>query len=179
MRTLPLPRRAAAAAVSLCLVLGGFGCGRTDVRCERVERRMPTSANHLASCTATGCGNGNPPTGGDHCGFVASCSVHSIAEERCRYIHNLEHGHVVFAYNCPAGCPEIQARLEELREQAKADAFGTRRALVTPDPQLPAQVAVMVWGSVYSGDEIDEDAVACILSRQDMDAPEPGLSCPH
>ena len=35
----------------------------------------------------------------------------------------------------------------------------------------------MVWGWSYSSDEVDEAAIATVLSHQDEEAPEPHLSC--
>ncbi len=128
---------------------------------------------HLPSCSDA-CGNGlNPPTGGPHCAQTSACRVYEQAEPECEWIHNLEHGHAVLLYNCPSGCPEVVVELTNIWREAGFN----RRILLTPWPGLRKKVAAVVWGWSWSGDELDRDAIACVLSHQDEEAPEAGLSC--
>src|SRR5687767_7989519 len=102
----------------------------------------PTTWSHTATCSDV-CGNGeNPPTGGPHCSAPLACRVYAQEQARCQWIHNLEHGHVVLAYHCPGGCPEIVASLESVRQGLAVGSNGVPPALVTPDSQLPKKVAV-------------------------------------
>lgn len=138
-----------------------------------------TSASHVGSdCSVTpACGNGvNPPTGGPHCNFTAACRQYTEAQPRCSWLHNLEHGHAVLAYNCPDGCPEVAPALGEIWSNS-AFVAGAHRVLVTPDPLLPTKVAAVVWGYSYSADEVNPDAIRCLLAHQDEEAPEHGLPC--
>ncbi len=147
--------------------------------CERfsIEKRVPGSATHLDSCDDPTCGNGNPPTGGNHCGFTLSCAAFSTAQKRCQWVHNLEHGHLVLAYNCPAGCPDEVLQLNQLRGSIRKGSNGVVRALVTPDPALPTKFAAIVWGYAWTGDTLDAAAIACVAAHQDELAPEPQLAC--
>lgn len=134
-------------------------------------------AKHLASCSDMTCGNGlEPPLGGDHCPMWLPCRAYTEAQPRCQYLHNLEHGHAVLAWNCPQGCPDLVARLTQEFNDRQADP-SLRRILVTPDPQLSKRMAVMVWGWAWAGDDFDEAAVREVLSHQDLEAPEAGLGC--
>lgn len=138
-----------------------------------------TSSGHLAVCDSPACGNGeNPPNSGPHCGNVARCGVYSEPVSRCLYVHNLEHGHAVFLYNCPDGCPDEVARLEAAAATVPTGANGVRRALVAQDPQMPQRVAALLWRRTYLADSADPEALRCLLTHQDADAPEPGLACP-
>lgn len=129
---------------------------------------------HLMTCGEAACGNGlNPPTGGPHCAQTAACRVHSTPQARCEWIHNLEHGHAVLAYHCPSGCPEVVTALQGLW----AEAPSPKRLLVTPDPSLKQRVAAVVWGWSWTGDDVDLEAIRCVLSMQDREAPERGLEC--
>ncbi len=164
---------AVASFAALAIACGGkpSGAGPTAGGGE-IIRLLPTSATHVASCDET-CGNqSNPPTGGPHCGRWLPCRKYDTPQRRCEWIHNLEHGHAVLAYNCPSGCPEVVSALAGIY-----DARGGRRILLTPDPQLSRRVAAIVWGWAYSGDEVETAAIETVLSHQDEDAPEPGLSC--
>jgi hypothetical protein len=138
----------------------------------------PTSNAHVGSdCSVSSCGNGvNPPTGGPHCNFPLACRNYDTAQQRCAWIHNLEHGHMVLAYNCPGGCPDVVAALEEIRDSSVLSG-GARRILITPDPLLPARVAAIVWGWSYVSDEVNADAIRCLQLHQDEEAPEAGLNC--
>ena len=129
---------------------------------------------HVADCASTQCGNGeNPPTAGAHCPQTLACHGYDAAQQRCRWIHNLEHGHLVLAYNCPTGCPDVVAALEKIRAAAPD------RRILTPDPALPKRVAAVVWGYAYSSDDVNTAAIDCVIGQQDQAAPEPGLACSH
>lgn len=150
-----------------------------DCSTDRVTR-SPTHENaHVRTCGDPACGNGlNPPTGGPHCAELLSCRSYDTEQERCTWIHNLEHGHAVFAYNCPGGCAATVEALARLREGVDAGKNAVVRALLVPDSKLPDKVAVVLWGWSYVGDEVDEEAIGCLLAHQDEGAPEAGLACP-
>ncbi|HZI11311.1 MAG TPA: DUF3105 domain-containing protein [Myxococcus sp.] len=175
------------ALVPVLAVLSLTACDSTEPGpqqpqgCERFS--FPLSAQvaspHTSTCTSSACGNGeNPPNSGPHCGSVAPCRVYSAPVARCMYLHNLEHGHAVFLYNCPEGCPDEVAKLEAAAAGVRAGANGVRRAIVAQDPQLPQRVAALLWRRTYLADSADPEALQCLLALQDTDAPEPGLSCP-
>jgi hypothetical protein len=159
-----------------------LACGPSDTEpdCTRFEIPLspqPASARHL-TCTSTACGDGlNPPTSGDHCGSTLSCRTYDTEQNRCVWLHNLEHGHAVFLYNCPEGCPDVVATLEALRQEATVGSNGVVRAVVAPDAQLPNRVAALLWRRSWVGDTANPDALRCLLRLQDEAAPEPDLAC--
>ena len=137
----------------------------------------PASARHL-SCASSACGDGlNPPTSGDHCSDTLPCRAYATEPNRCVWLHNLEHGHAVFLYNCPEGCPELVATLESIQREARVGPNGVTRALVAPDARLPTRVAGLLWRRAWSADTLDATALRCLLRLQDADAPEPQLAC--
>ncbi|HVG60325.1 MAG TPA: DUF3105 domain-containing protein [Hyalangium sp.] len=136
------------------------------------------AATHVSSCSSTACGNGlNPPTAGPHCAFPLACQAYDTEQPPCAWLHNLEHGHAVFLYSCPEGCPEEIAKLEQARNEARTGGNGVRRALVAPAPGLPNRVAALLWRRAYLADSADPEALRCLLQLQDQEAPEPGLAC--
>lgn len=135
---------------------------------------------HVSTCSSTGCGNAlNPPNAGPHCATPLSCQDFTSEQPRCAWIHNLEHGHAVFLYNCPEGCPEEVAKLVEAANTVAAGSNGVRRAVVAPDSQLPSRVAALLWRRTYTADSADPRALRCLLRLQDDPAttPEAGLAC--
>jgi hypothetical protein len=167
-------------ALPTLLLLPLLACGPSKPDCSRFEIPLsppPASANHI-SCTSTACGDGlNPPTSGPHCADTLRCRVHDTEQSRCLWLHNLEHGHAVFLYNCPEGCPDIVATLESARQQAKVGSNGVIRALVAPDSNIPTRVAALLWRRAWVSDTPDTEALQCLLALQDEEAPEAELAC--
>jgi hypothetical protein len=164
------------------LVLPLLACGSTDVlpaECEAFSFALaPEVAAPHVSCSSIACGNGtNPPTAGPHCSTTLSCRVYDSEQPPCIWLHNLEHGHAVFLYDCPEGCPEEVAKLVEAQQHARAGGNGVRRALVAPARGLPQRVAALLWRQAYVTDTVDPTALRCLLQLQDANAPEPGLTC--
>jgi hypothetical protein len=137
--------------------------------------RTNLSHMHVTSCEdASQCGDGlEPPVGGQHCPVWLNCRVWDTPQPRCEYIHNLEHGHIVLAYNCPSGCPDIVAQLTAYWMSKPTP----RRILVTPDPLLTTKVACMVWGWAWEGDHVDTAMFDEVVTHQDQETTEAGLPC--
>ena len=148
--------------------------------CDRFTFSVAPEADtyHVASCSSASCGNGlNPPTAGPHCPSPLPCQSYDSEQAPCSWLHNLEHGHAVFLYDCPEGCPEEVAKLEEARNEARLGSNGVRRAVVTPASGLPHRIAAILWRRAYLTDSADPEALRCLLQFQDLDAPEAGLAC--
>lgn len=138
----------------------------------------PVTVTHTSTCNSTACGNGlNPPTAGPHCAFPLACQVFDAEQPPCNWLHNLEHGHAVFLYNCPEGCPEEVAKLEAARNEAFIGTNSVRRALVAPAPGLPHRIAAILWRRAYLADTADPEALHCLLRFQDQGVPEPRVPC--
>src|SRR4051812_40431001 len=118
------------------LALTVVGCGKkmTMPVPDGLVHVTGLASNHVPSCVdASMCGSGDePPLGGPHCPMPSACRVWTAAVNRCEWIHNLEHGHLVMAYNCPSGCDDVVAALTSFWTSMPSP----RRALVTPDPLL-------------------------------------------
>jgi hypothetical protein len=174
----PLPH-----AFPALLLVPMLACGPSEpepLDCSRYDLTLfqpPEGARHLA-CTSTACGGGlNPPTSGDHCGDTLRCRLYDTEQSRCVWLHNLEHGHAVFLYNCPEGCPDTVATLDAIRREAKAGSNGVVRAVVAPDSRIPMRVAALLWRRAWVADTPDPSALRCLLQLQDLDAPEANLPC--
>jgi hypothetical protein len=133
--------------------------------------REELSTEHVSTCDSADCGDGSAlPVGGKHCSFALYCRKYTEPQKRCAWVHNLEHGHVVLLYNCPEGCPDEVDALTRI--------WSTRgRTVLAPDNKMPRRFAALVWAHGWHGDTLDLDAVNAVLEHQDIDAPEPGLSC--
>lgn len=104
----------------------------------------------------------NPPATGAHYSVWARWDrAYETAVPRGYWVHNLEHGGIVFLYNCPEGCADDVAALQALTAGLDADSRCTApirtRTLITPDPELPAGVrfAAVAWNWSYTAPCLD------------------------
>lgn len=79
-----------------------------------------------------------PPTSGTHNPCWTTWGVHDTEVAPNRWVHNLEHGGVVYLYNCPEGCA---AEVEQMAALVAAQP----RSLLTPYAALPQRFAVVSW----------------------------------
>ncbi len=101
--------------------------------------------------------NSNPPSSGAHYPIWAAYQAYTAPVPRGYYVHDLEHGAIVFAYQCPSGsCPEIAAELQSVSDSLPDDPLctgggeGVRvRTDITPYPLIDVPVAAAAWGWVY------------------------------
>ena len=142
---------------------GGAGGGAVDCNV-LLEESPPSSALHLPACSAINYDT-DPPSGGDHYGTWAAFQTYDFALPAGFLVHSLEHGAVVFWYNCPEGCADEVARVEafiaSLPSDPLCEPWGVeRRVILTPSPALGARWAASTWGYALTADCFDEAAFA-------------------
>lgn len=93
----------------------------------------------------------SPPASGDHDPCWARWGVHESVVLARNWVHNLEHGGVVFLYDCPDGCEDEVAELRALVE-------ANPRTLLTRYPELPTRFAAVSWGHRLLSDCADRSA---------------------
>jgi hypothetical protein len=108
----------------------------------------------------------NPPAGGPHYPVWAAYREFDHPLDRRNYVHDEEHGGVVFLYNCPQGCPEVLDGLRQVIASlpddplCTAEKSGVRvRAVLTPDPLLDVPVAAAAWGHTYKAECFDSSSL--------------------
>jgi uncharacterized protein DUF3105 len=106
----------------------------------------------------------NPPAGGAHYPVWAAFQSYSFPVPRGFWVHGLEHGAVVFSYNCcaaPRGCAEEVARVQAMIDELPADAACSmetpHRVVLTPDPLLDVRWGVSAWGETLRADCADTE----------------------
>ena len=112
--------------------------------------------------------NHNPPHSGDHYPSWVQWGVYDEPVNRGNWVHNMEHGGVVLAYDCPDGCDEELAELFEVY-----DARMETSIVITPDPLLEgSRFAAVSWTWVYTFDDPDVDTLLCFVDQHFDHAPE-------
>ena len=116
-----------------------------------------------------------PPASGPHNGRCWSdWGVQSSEVPPERWVHNLEHGGVVFLHHCPDGC---DADLNALRELVGAH----KLTLMTSYAQLPTRFAAISWGVRMLSDCFDPKAFQAFYDMhagrgpEAVDSPPPAI----
>lgn len=139
------------------------GSGDAGDRCQTREyQEKDPSAFHVAGDVVY---PDPPPVGGNHNQCWAKWDVYDqeLADER--WVHNLEHGGVVFLYRCPAGCRD------EI-DTMKVFVSGRTQALMTPYAALPTRFALVAWGVRLTTNCFDMPAFQSFYDAHVDNAPE-------
>jgi hypothetical protein len=104
-----------------------------------------TSALHVTGPIAY---DDKPPVGGPHHACWGSWGVHTEPLAAESWVHNLEHGGIVYLYHCTTECPDELAQLTEL-------ANSHQRTILTEYDDLPTRFAAVAWGHRITSDCLD------------------------
>ena len=94
-----------------------------------------------------------PPTSGPHLGSLASWGVHDEPIPNELQVHNLEDGGVIVHYDCPEGCPDLVAQLEEIVEHYDEG------VILEPYPGMDTRIALTAWQRIDQFDRFDAERV--------------------
>jgi len=131
----------------------------TPITCRMVESAAPPSEGwtHVPEGTPI-THRDNPPASGPHYPVWARYEEYVTPIARGYWVHNVERGATVLLYRPDAPAGLITELIEAYRSIPDDPACGHRWALITPDPELPAPVAVVNAESVLRG--------ACVNAQQ-------------
>ena len=166
----------------VALVIVGFfvfrGSGQTPPVGEQVE--VPADyVNHVEEGSDPGPFPSDPPAGGRHyaseldAGFYDENSPQAQLPYPEGYIgHNLEHGYVVFWYNCDAldsgDCNTFKTEIKGVMDE-----FGGVKLIAFPWPSLDVPVAMTSWGRLQRFDSFDPQLAADFIKGNLNKSPEP------
>lgn len=136
----------------------------------------PASAYHEEQCSELAYTT-NPPSGGDHYGVWAAFQSYDVPVRPGFLVHSLEHGAVVFWYDCPEGCADEVAEVEAFIAALPVDPVCEpspvdRRAVLVPYPELESRWAASAWGFALTADCFERDAFSAFYSEHVGRAPE-------
>lgn len=134
-----------------------------------------TSAPHLETGTNPGEYNSDPPTSGLHYaeelepGFYDTNSYEYPAGY---LVHNLEHGYIIFWYNCDlldeAGCSELKSQIRSVM-----DDLGGTKMIAYPWDSIDVPLVLTSWGRMQRFESFDAEQAKAFYRANLNKAPEP------
>ena len=140
---------------------------------------MANAGDHVAIGANPGPFNSDPPTSGRHYGdeYEAGFYEESGPEAQFEYpegflVHNLEHGYVIFWYNCnlldDGGCNNLKTQIKSV-----IDEFNGVKVIGFPRATIDEPVVATSWGRLQRFDAFDEDLASNFVRANRGRAPEP------
>ena len=138
--------------------------------------------SHVPEGTDPGEHNSSPPTSGTHYatqafeGFYGADDLESFGEFPTGYlIHSLEHGYVIFWYNCEllseAECEELTDDIERVMGRV-----GDFKVIAFPWADQDVPVVLTSWERMLRMEEFDPDLAEQFVKNFRNQAPEPGAA---
>jgi hypothetical protein len=133
------------------------------------------SAPHIAPESDPGEYNSDPPTSGLHYASEAEAGFYdeNIYTYPAGYlVHNLEHGYVLFWYNCDL---VSETECSDLKNQIRTvmDELGGFKLIAYPWPSLDVPVAVTSWTRLQKFETFDPEQAKAFYRANLNRAPEP------
>jgi hypothetical protein len=137
------------------------------------------SDSHVEEGTDPGPYNSDPPTSGRHyasefvAGFFEESDLASLPAYPEGYlVHNLEHGYVIFWYNCAvldeAGCAQLKAGIRGVMDE-----FDGVKLIAFPRATLRVPLAMTSWGRLQEFETFDAEGARRFVRANRYRAPEP------
>lgn len=123
--------------------------------------------------------NSNPPTSGAHYsrgldpGFYDETALNELPPNpEGHLMHNLEHGYIIFWYNCnlldETGCSELKAQIFDYMENSPVP-----KLIAFPWETTDTPLALTSWGYMLEFDEFNERQATNFINSNRTRAPEP------
>ena len=136
---------------------------------------MAESSEHILVDSDPGEYNSDPPTSGPHYPEEAEAGFYdtNLYKFPAGYlIHNLEHGYVIFWYNCnlldETTCTELKSQI-----RAVMDELGGVKMIAYPWPSLDVPLVMTSWGQLQKFHVFDAQGAIAFYRANLNRAPEP------
>mgnify|MGYP001593217533 FL=1 len=133
------------------------------------------SSPHIPMDTDPGEYNSDPPTSGPHYAEEARAGFYDSNDYTFPagyLVHNLEHGYVIFWYNCDlldeTGCTNLKDKI-----QSVMDDLGGTKLIAYPWPSLDVPLVMTSWGRLQRLETFDSEQTKAFYRANLNRAPEP------
>lgn len=113
--------------------------------------------------------NSDPPTSGWHLDNAIRAGFYKEPQLDEALVHNLEHGHIVIAYDCEklTNCDDVKAKLKAI-----FDRYNGWKITVVPRNNKDAPLALTAWGRILKLDDYDEASITAFINAYRDKGPE-------
>ena len=141
------------------------------------EVPVMASSSHVPEGTDPGPYNTNPPTSGHHYASEMNAGFYDTQDPQKPYpagylVHNLEHGYVIFWYNCDLlseqECNTLKDQIKSVMDQE--DNF---KVIAYPWKSIDVPVVMTSWGHLLKFKAFDPQQAKDFVDRNRGKAPEP------
>ncbi|HSF79820.1 MAG TPA: DUF3105 domain-containing protein [Anaerolineales bacterium] len=143
------------------------------------EIAIMSDTGHVQEGSDPGPYNSEPPTSGRHyaseydAGFYEETDSEAQAQFPEGYlVHNLEHGYVIFWYNCDlldaAGCTNLKSQIKTVLDQEN-----NLKVIAFPRKSIEVPVVMTSWGRMMSFERFDPGLARDFVRSNRNKAPEP------
>ena len=166
------------------LIWGGLGLGVLaiigfivwqGVRPQAGEKIPIMTSTHIEIDSDPGSYNSDPPTSGPHYPEEARAGFYdtNIYQYPAGYlVHNLEHGYIIFWYNCASlgegACTELKSQLK-----AVMDGVNNVKVIAYPWDLIDVPVVITSWGRLQKIENFDAAQARAFYRSNLNKAPEP------
>lgn len=133
------------------------------------------SSPHIPLDTDSGQYNSNPPTSGLHYANELNARFYETNEytfPAAYLVHNLEHGYVIFWYNCDliseSACTDLKTQIKSVMDE-----LGGTKLIAYPWPSIDVPVVITSWGRLQKFESFDTDQVKAFYRANLNRSPEP------
>ncbi|OGO75844.1 MAG: hypothetical protein A3K41_06715 [Chloroflexi bacterium RIFOXYD12_FULL_57_15] len=133
------------------------------------------ATTHIPVDSDPGTYNSDPPTSGPHYAEEARAGFHETNNYQYPagyLVHNLEHGYVIFWYNCDlldeTGCADLKEKIK-----TTMDELGGAKLIAYPWPSLDMPLVITSWGRLQRFETFDSEQAKAFYRANLNRAPEP------
>ncbi len=170
-------------------IIGGIALAALGVSAFILARNAPrslgekvpvmASAAHVPDGADPGPYNSDPPTSGKHyaedlsAGFYTEADAAGLSGYPAGYlVHSLEHGYVIFWYNCKvldeSACQALTTQLKQIIEEEK-----NYKVIAFPWDTIAEPVVATTWGQMLRFNKFDPAQAREFIKAYRNKAPEP------
>jgi hypothetical protein len=137
---------------------------------------MPNTS-HVPEGTDPGPYSTDPPTSGPHYANEMNPGFYNEGDQQAPYpagylVHNLEHGYVIFWYNCSVAsdqeCSDLKSAIKSVMDRAN-----NSKVIAYPWPSIDVPVVMTSWGHIQKFDKFDTGLAYDYVLANRNKAPEP------
>jgi hypothetical protein len=130
---------------------------------------------HIDDNTDPGAYTTNPPTSGHHYATWKQAGFYEANTDpypQGYLVHNLEHGYIIFWYNCTilseTECTELKAQIRTVMDGA-----GNFKVIAYPWDQIDVPLVMTSWGYTLSMETFNAEQATIFIEQHRNRAPEP------